>query len=201
MILKVDDLKKMLGITTATEGDNSQINALLPIVQDLVFDYLNNLFLNSEVYSSSSAISFAAPVSGVNSKITGAGETFITEGFFKDADFVVAGSLTNDGIYRINALSETEITLDGDTILKTEAVGETVLVQRMDVPDPIKLLMAKMVGQDLKKSMSATAEKESEKVGDYSVKYSTSSGKLAGYSEDIERILRVYRKPKYVKAL
>ncbi len=200
MILTVDEVKQMLGIPTATETDNAQILALLPVVQDNVFDYMNNLFLNDEVYISSSAISFAAPASGVNSLITGTGETFITEGFFAGAVFVVAGSLINDAIYEIFSLTETIITLPANTIIKTEAVGETVLIQRMDIPEGVKLAMAKMIGDDLKKSMSAGSVAESEKVGDYSVKFSTSTGKLASYTDDIKSLIDKYRKPKFIEA-
>jgi hypothetical protein len=202
MILKVDDLKKMLGISTSTETDNAQINALIPIAQDMVFDYMNNLFLNPRVYIRSSAVQFSAPASGANSKITAAAETFIADGFFAEANFVVAGSLINDGIYRIQSLTDTVLTLTGDTILKTEAAGaadSSILIQRMDVPDPVKLAIAKIVGEDLKKNMSSAAEKESERIGDYSVTYSKTSGPLAGYSEDIKNLLNKYRKPQFAK--
>lgn len=68
-------------------------------------------------------VSFAAGPPGVISRVSG---NFVTDGFLKNGLVTVLGSASNDGVYEIDTVAATSITLITNQGLNVEAAGATV---------------------------------------------------------------------------
>ena len=200
MIATVVEVKAALGITSADYDD--YISALIPAISEQIFDYCNNWFLDDRVYTRNSDFVF----SNSARTIASAASDFVTDGFLTGMEVKVIDSLLNDRNYTLLTVATNLLTLIADEVLTDEDSGETICIEFMQVPKPIKEALYKLIGASIGvKDGQINEDKsvKSEKVGSVSVGYagSDSGGSDSGsFPIEVQRILNVYRRPKFVKA-
>ena len=187
MIITTEIVKNILGITT-TKHDN-QINALIPVVQYHVIEYLNDHFeiLTDRIYNESNTISFTA--SEVSPSINDSQNKFITNGFVKGLHCRAFNSKFNDNIFEIKDVEAGKLIVDLTPKILDEANDSQVVIRITLVrfPEGIQFPVARLIGSQLFTKFGVTVS--SERFDDYSVSYSY---------QDLLKGLDIYRKAKAV---
>ena len=140
-------LVKTLLQISGTSKDNL-IDALIPVIQNLVVETLNNRFhlLDSSgddsIYYSGETIAF---VDSGPDTITDSDEGFVDAGFTSGIDVDIFGSDYNDGIRGVTTTAAGTLTLESAETLITEAAGNAILITRVQFPQAIQSIVADMI--------------------------------------------------------
>ena len=191
MITTVADVKTFLQISVSTY--DTLIAKLIPAVESFVFEYCNNWFEISKdyIYNRSTALVF---VSGTPPTITMEDGTFATDGFVAGMNIRVKNSLYNDGIYSLAIVAEETLTLGASDVLIDEDLGAESEITVVKYPKGLDLIIAKLIGEDLKNSSVTAGEKVvSESVGNHSISYGGSTVK-GQYPDELLALLRPYKR-------
>ena len=188
-IITQAEVKTRLGIT-GTSQDNL-IDAMILDITDWLPDYLNNPFINPNLYYSASTISFATLT------ITDTADGFVDAGFVNGMDIWVNCSDSNNGHYEINTADTDELlVVDNGQAFTIEAAGDaTPYIYQVQYPQGLKSIVANMIKFQINQTVGGDAK--SEKIGDYSVTYKDTAFAGAGasaYPTNIIGSLKPYRK-------
>jgi len=181
-IVTTAEVKTLLQISGTSQ--DTLIDTLIPLVQDYVLAYCNTNFPIKNRYVRSGNITFT---SGTPAMINDAASSFVDAKFTDGMHVLISGSVDNDKIVEVETVTAGVLTLAAGETLITETFSDTdIFLQKIKFPTPLKNTVAKMIGFNLEKNTSKG--KKSEKVGSYSVSFSTE------YPENIMAELRTYRK-------
>ena len=165
------------------------IDALIPIVQRDLVDYLNNIFpdKNTQYCASSIKINSSGTITDTNGQ-------FEIEGFSSGMDIAVEGTYRNSGIYNVEGVSSDTLTLSsGDTVLDESATdeygGNIIQITRVNWPVGLKSLVAQIIWFNIDRAKKGDIK--SKRLGPGSITYmDLGSG---GYPANIYSGLNKYR--------
>jgi hypothetical protein len=200
-IITLEKTKELLQITDNTK--DSLIESLIPLVQDSVCSYCNNLFTNSNFQIISSNIEFVAgveanpdadpdPIVEVLPTIINTDANYILNGFTDGCEIRVMGSKLNNGTYEVETVSADTLTLKSSAIgeIKNEVVTniflDTVIITLVQWPKELWLPVATLIGAKL--AAKGSGVKSESLPGGYSVTYETQP-------ELLKSLFRNFRKP------
>lgn len=141
----------------------SEVEKRLPIIEDFIRDYTGNKFRLEEV-------SVTGNLQFKDNKITCSDVNFIERYFTPNSQIEVYGSIDNDGIYTVTAVSPTEITIDKQLV--TENFTRACTMWRIAYPKALKQVVLDMVMFDVNlNNVDGTIKSES--ISRQSVTYNT----------------------------
>ena len=193
MIITKDECKRYI---RTTDSDNDDlIEALIPIAQEDLCDYLNNHFEDTRVYYSSGDLSF---VRGDPDTITDAKEEFVRRRFAAGMDVYIKGESSNQGIYELATVTAGTLTLTSVNQLISMAYNDTEFVptwhtiSRIVWPNPVKLVVARMVAHLIARYQPGgeLSENRDGVVVSYDRRMS--------YPREITQMAQKYRRPEFV---
>lgn len=191
MIVSLNNVKAVLQLTDNTF--DGLILQLIPAVQNFVFSYCNNFFELPYNIIESSAIQF---VSGSPAKIISDTDLFIN--LHPDMNIKVKNSNYNDGFYTISSATSNILTLSNEDTLIDENNSALVRISIMKVPEDVKLVIAKLIGEDLKNNTVQAGEPVvSESVGNHSVTYGGTNIK-GTYPDELLKMLKPYKRVVFI---
>ena len=196
MIATLAEIKTLTGLDSSYD---TQITALIPIVQNYIIDYTGNKFevtpkSGSRVHKLTGKYLNVAEDSDVDfnaaNKTITASPDLDYESFAvaSGKDITVTGSNYNDGIYSVASVSSNVITVNED--LNDETMSNYVTVRIIKFPESLKLIAAQIIKHWL--LSKSTSGLQSERFDDYSASY---SGDLPAI---IIKQLNAYRQVKFV---
>lgn len=170
MIATLTEIKALLGITVSTY--DTQIKAIIPIVENAISDYCNNDFLDVKqsyklgyilaVYTYKATLSFVASTNSIND--SGSGLTGLN---FKIGDSVrVYNSIHNDQIFTIKTVAAGSIVFEDIDTVVNESAGSSILMARLFWPKTLKSVVADMIKFKINKKINPAVKSES--IDDYS---------------------------------
>ena len=170
-IITKEQAKSLVGITASTY--DTQIAALIPVMQDWIVEYLNNKFLDNTVRMGSSNLTF---VDDTPATITDSSSLFIENGdnktyFYDGMDLEIHGTYRNDKIVEIDTVAAGTLTLaSGETLVDEDAEDDNtyVLLTRINWPTGIQRPFARLLLFDLKMKNPAL---KSRSLADYTETY------------------------------
>lgn len=197
-LMTTAEVKSILKITDSTY--DTDIEFLLPIVEDDLIYELNNAFQDGYVYrQSGTAFEFVRGDSDTKDYITDKEEEFLVHGFRDGMDIVIEGGFSNVGLYTIDSASSGTLKLDeyGELIPQDlddntddHTIGQ-IRISRVKWPKALKLPAAKMVWSLIDDSKPSDAQSES--IDDYSITYFG----VNAYPTKIIRMLDKWRRPRF----
>jgi len=185
MLIKLDEVKKLLSIDLEDSSKNDQIKLLISSIQDFIIEECGiNQFKDDRIQLSSSNISFAS------NTILDSDSQFLESDFIDGLDIVVEDSLYNFGIYSILTAAAGTLTCNFTQDIKssfiTEEAGESITITRIVFPLALKRIIFKMIQFDMNKKIAEGLTSES--IADYS-----SSFGIGDYPESLKKDLALYR--------
>ena len=188
-IITTAEVKTILQISGSDKDD--YIAEMIPIIQEYITDYCNDVFLNKNLYIDGATFSFTSRT------VTDSNSGFVTAGFVSGMDIFINGSDSNDGLYSLNtaaaATMTTTSTAPVSPLFVTEAEGENIIIYHVQYPQALKMSAANMIGYQMSKQNLENVQ--SEKIGDYSVAY---AGVTGAYPDNILQTLKHYKRPSFV---
>ena len=139
-------VKTLLQISGTSK--DAVIDALIPVVQNLVVEELSNRFHmidaagDPAIYITASTIAF---VDSDPDTITDSDSGFVDAAFSDGIDVDVSGSDYNDGIYGVNSVAAGTLTLEAAEELTAEDAGAGVTITRVQFPKGIWSTVADMI--------------------------------------------------------
>jgi len=189
MIASLVEVKTLIQESGTTK--DSLITLLLPMLSNEIFEYCNNWFENTDIYLTDTFV-FADTGNTITADFS--------EFYAVPGDLIhIKGSNYNDGVHKIETITSTVITITSDTEIKDETVENDydVYMYKMEVPNDLKLILAKMVKFHIDLQASGASGVSSESIGSYSVSYVTDSGSTASaYPGYVTNALRKYTQVK-----
>ena len=186
-LLTLQEAKDILQLDDTLD---TTIIVLLPLLsKQVVYAICQNRFINQKITMTSATLTFSESAG----TIVDSQSQFILEDFYTlKQDFVIGGSLYNDGLYEAATVSAGTLTLDISTMtkgFKDEAEGEYIEIKQVVFPDDLKLTTAKWLNYILNKANMQGVKSES--VLSYSVTY------INDMPPDVLREFGYYKKLKF----
>ncbi|MCK5506040.1 MAG: hypothetical protein KAJ10_12810 [Thermodesulfovibrionia bacterium] len=187
-LITTQEVKTILGID---DSYDVRLDALIPLVSNQVmYSICQNRFINQKITMISSTLTFNEDAG----TIVDSEAQFIESDFYTGKqDFVLGGSLYNDGLHEAMSVSITTLTLDLSTMskgFKDEAAGEYIEIKQVVFPQELKLTVARWLWY-LINAKDGASGKQSESVLSYSVSF------LNNVPKDIMKEFNAYRKTKF----
>jgi hypothetical protein len=198
MIATLNEIKRIIGISIGDTSKDTDIKTFMEICEAEIHyicknDFIRNIDLKEEKYYGADTISFEESSNKILDSDNSLDTPFIVGNTIK-----VFNSLENDGIYLIDTIAGdgSYLTIDSDYgSLTDESAGQSISIYKLWYAKPLKFSIANMINFRLSKdSLKQAKGIESEKVDDYSVKFSSNASKLFGYPEEIISSLTNFRK-------
>ena len=172
---------------------NDDIDAMIPVVEKDICEYLNNYFEDRVIYVSKvGGIAFVGNTTGAD-YITDDESDFSTAGFVAGMDVAVRGG-SNYGIHTIAAVTSNKLTLastgilvDQDQDASYNVVGG-IRISRIAWPAALKPYIAQMIWYRINRGRPDNVQ--SERIDDYSVTYINGNA----YPTEIINGLKKFRK-------
>ena len=181
-LISLSEVKTLLQINVSTY--DTLILMLIPIIENEIIEYCNNEFIGTyestqgimpTVYTYSNTMYFTTLDNSLNDDT----EDFTTKKF-KVGDVIrVYNSLHNDRMYTITSIATHKIILDSINTAYDESAGNTLVIARVDFPQKLKFIAARMI----KWGMQKYGFFKQEKFDDYS--YTRDEKLINGYPESI----------------
>ena len=184
MIATLAEIKAILGITGT--GSDTQITALMPIVQADILDYCNNDFSSCKLTYTASDITFTLSTLKIESLTGGITADSFMEG---STDIVVYNSLFNDYHYTVATIADTYFTVDES--ITDEDSERSITIKTVFYPTALKSIFASMITTKI--NVNNTGGIKSKKLETFSVTYSTED-MSGGYLKTDLQSLTKYRK-------
>jgi hypothetical protein len=200
MIATLAEIKRIIRIAQSDTTKDTDIKFYMPIIEEEIHDickhdFIRNRDLINEKYLAATLnISFEASSYKILDSDSNLDDAFIAGNSIK-----VQGSLENDGIYLISTVAGDGSYLTIDSTYGTlvdEDAGQAISIFKLWYPKSLKFAIATMINYRMSSdSMKKSQGIESEKVDDYSVKFSNEKkNSLSGYPGDIMKMLQPHRK-------
>lgn len=173
---------------------DSQIDTLIPLVEEDLVEYLNNCFPDKDTSYQAGTIvlnDLSPPT------ITDTEEQFVIEGFEGNMDIALEGSYRNSGLYTVDVTAAGTLTLSSaDSLLNEGTTDEygsnTLRVTRVRWPEAIKPLVSQMIWENMDNIRAKNVQSKS--LGPFSITYmAIESG---GYSDHVVKGLSKWRNVK-----
>ena len=182
-IVTAADVVTYSDISTSAAGVLA--SGLIPIVQDRINSYCNNMFVSDDIYMQDE-LTFTSSATVT----AGTGNDWVDHGF-KDLDEIyIYNSRRNDGYYTVTSVTTVTMTLGTGTVTD-EYSGASILVSLVRWPDSVKYAAAQMVKFDYDDRPSRAAGLRSQSLGPRSESYGEAGA--FGYPQDILGLLDNYR--------
>lgn len=186
-LITIGETKRIMGIDDTYD---SQLAMLIPIVSyQVMYSICQNRFVNQKITIKNSTFTFDED----NETIVDSLSQFIVSKFPTGVgDIVVAGSLSNDGLYEVKTITASTITLNMrvmDKKLVDEAEDEFIEIKYVQFPQELKLPTAQWLWYLLSKDNFAGLQSES--VLSYSATY------VSDIPDNIKRQFNQRRKMKF----
>ncbi len=146
MIVDKEEAKRLVGETKFTH--DAEIEALLPLVQDDLVEYCNNLFLDPLISYHVSQISY---VKGNPDTITDNLSEFVDKRFAAGMDVFIDANNTNRGIYELAIVAAGTLTFTTSNELVSMAYDDSenapggARISLINWPRPLKIVASRMV--------------------------------------------------------
>ena len=148
-IVTRDEVKELMQIKNSDL--DVEIQAYIPIVQQFILDYCNNLFLNGSVYYYSSGIAFVNGGDSVDT-ITDSNSGFVDAFFHANMDLYIDNSYNNCFHVFVESIVAGTLTLSKYDSLVNEAAGNrTIYLVKAEFSASLKMTAAKMINFNLQK--------------------------------------------------
>lgn len=182
MIATVSEIKELLQITDST--NDSLIETLIPIIEDEIFEYTQNYFINQKIRYNSTSISFSNSSTPI---ICDTNSLFLTNNFNDNCHINIYGSKYNDGNYKVSTVSAGYMYLDSTESLITESAENNIYVTYVVYPKNLKIIISNMIKFAISKQDLSV---KSESIDDYSATYNIGS---SNYPDPILNALNKYK--------
>ena len=146
MIIDKEECKRLVG-ETGFDHD-AEIEALLPIVQDDLVEYCDNLFLDPLISYYVSQLTY---VNGDPDTVTDGQSLFSTKRFAAGMDVFIDSNNTNRGIYELATVAAGTLTFTTSSELVSMAYDDSTYpstgaeIAMINWPRPLKMVAARMV--------------------------------------------------------
>ena len=146
MIVDKEECKRLVG-ETGFDHD-AEIEALLPIVQDDLVEYCDNLFLDPLISYYVSQLTY---VKGDADTVTDGQSLFVSKRFAAGMDVFIDSNNTNRGIYELATVAAGTLTFTTSSELVSMAYDDSsypssgARIAMMNWPRPLKMVAARMV--------------------------------------------------------
>jgi hypothetical protein len=188
-IITTAEVKTILQISGSDY--DTYIAQMIPIMQEYITDYCNDVFLNKNLYIDGPTFSFTSRT------VSDSDSGFVTAGFVSGMDIYIEGSDSNDGLYSLNTAAAASMTTTSTApvskLFVTEDAGAYLTIYHVQYPQALKMACANMIGYQMSKQNLENVS--SEKIGDYSVSYADVTGE---YPNNILQTLKHYKRPSFV---
>jgi hypothetical protein len=166
-------------------------SGLIPIVQDRICLICNNnfetdLYLQQQVTFNTSA----RTIVGTSS--------YESENFLAGDDIFLFNSYRNDGVYSLESVSGSTLTLISGQTVVDELSGASVYISVIKWPLPIKHAASLMVAYDYDVRPKQAANLKAHSLGPFSESFTTGSENPYGYPDTIMQFLIPYRMARIV---
>jgi len=187
-IITTAEVKTILQISGSDK--DTYIAAMIPIMQDYITDYCNDVFLNEDIYVDGATFSFSSRT------VSDSDSGFVAAGFVSGMDIFIEGSYSNNGLYSLNTVAAASMTTTSadpvSRVFVAEDAGANLTIYHVQFPQALKMACANMIGYQM--SRQNLENVSSEKVGDYSVSYADVTGE---YPSNILSTLKHYKRPSF----
>ena len=187
-IITTAEVKTILQISGSDK--DTYIAAMIPIMQDYITDYCNDVFLNEDIYVDGATFSFSSRT------VSDSDSGFVAAGFVSGMDIFIEGSYSNNGLYSLNTVAAASMTTTSadpvSRVFVAEDAGANLTIYHVQFPQALKMACANMIGYQMSKQNLENVS--SEKVGDYSVSYADVTGE---YPSNILSTLKHYKRPSF----
>jgi hypothetical protein len=184
MIATLAEIKVLLGISDSSK--DTQITALIPIVESDLFTYCNNLFLDQDITFGGSCTITSA---GSAYKIVCAAGGMDAVGFASGDKILLKGSKRNDGYWTISGVASGYIQVAEAVVAESTAFDADLTLAVF--PSALKIYVAKMIGYQLYHVNDSGLTGES--IGNYSYSRQSGGSLDAGYPAEILKGLDRWR--------
>jgi len=194
VLVASSNVKLWTGITS-TDYDET-IEALNPIILDDITNYCKNSFVRSTMYQWDDNISFSTST-GSNSIISNASTSDVDFTEFIDVGNIirVVDAIQNNGYFSVVSVNSTVITVNETIKTESSSTGKFPIVYRVDYPDDIPFIGAKMIRWSIDSQNRDGLRSES--LGDYSYTLQELVGNNM-YPTNIVGGLKKYKKAKFL---
>ena len=206
MIITLEEVKTALGITDTSQDE--ELVSLILSVQEQIFTYCNNWFVDTRFNFSSTSLVFSpsVPTPTTNAKIEDANNDFVAKGFYDGMEIIVRCAERNYGNKTVRSVTANRLILGNNEDIIAESSSTQIYLLKMMVPYSLKNLALKMVKMNYGEGGGIYTDIKSESVGNYSVSYGGGSGGSSGsgggslYPSGIQAQLNMFRKAKFIGA-
>lgn len=181
MLLTRVDVQDICQIT----GNDDLIEKLIPLAEARFFSLTGNYFPEREFMVSSNNV----VINSTSRTVTMSGVNLETEGFTSNRHLIISGSLLNDGIFAVESVSGSTITLASGSVLESESSGRSIILTRSKIPADVPMIIAMMIGWTI--DNKALKGKQSVKLGDYSE--TLGSANVADYPKMIKDGIETFK--------
>jgi hypothetical protein len=182
MIVTRAEIKALLQITGTTQ--DTLIDALIPLVNNDIFEITNNRFLDTNIRYSSNTFT----LSNTGKTIVDGNSRFLDYDFAGVQHINIMGSKYNDNNYKVTSITASTITLDSGSEIINES-GNNIYITRVNYPASLKMIVAHMIKFKLNKNIGNGLK--SENIDGYSY---TLDDVSVGYPATINAMLTKYKK-------
>ena len=189
MFITRDEIKDLIGLAD-TDSYDQYIEKAILAAEKFVLSETKNFFEvhTDKVIRSANTISFDK----ASNAILDSENLFMECGFISGLLVRVKGSFVNDSFYQIKTVTAGSLVSDTSNRVKDEAAGFDVRITVCQIPEEVKLFIAKFINH-YKPSKTSKENISSEKFDDYSVTYLNTES----LPEDILELLDPFRKLKW----
>lgn len=183
MIATRNEIKTLLQLTDNTY--DSFIEANIPLIDQIICDYCNNDFIDTEFdYFSSTEISFDNTDNSIN--FTGIGD----KDLIATDTIRVYKSLRNNQLFTVDTVNSNSIIVNCIDNITDEDAGEGIFIAKVTYPKSLKMVVAKMIKYLIAQLSEDEVGIKTEKIDDYSVTYIDD---ISGFPSSIMKSLNNYR--------
>ncbi len=181
-LITLVEVKLRLGIADSDTSRDDMISAMIIDIRDWLPDFLNNKFLNKNLFYNAGTISFSSIT------VSDSESGFLDAGFVTGMDIFIDDSDSNNGFYLLATAQAGSMTITSDTFT-TEAAGDaTPIIYQVLYPPGLKTPVANLIRWQMNQEVVQNIA--SEKIGDYSVSYAS----VDNWPSSIKAGLKPYRR-------
>ncbi len=159
-------------------------NGLIPVVQDRITQYCNNMFVSDDIKHQGKIV-----FSATSTVTADTGNNWVNFGFKDDDEIYIYNSRRNDGYYGVTSVTTVVMTLGTGTV-EDELSGASILVSLVEWPTSIAWAASQFVKFDYDDRVARVAGLRSQSLGPRSESYSDVGA--FGYPLDLLGLLDDY---------
>lgn len=183
-LITVSEVKTFLEITDPAH--DNLLQALVTSVNDFIIRRINNYAVPG-FYQAGYNVVFDKAAKTITLDDPAITYGFVYQGFADGNSILIKGSHQNDGIYTIASLTESQITIEEDTLTNETNINRTV-IQRVKFTEDVKLAASEYIAS--KMDINKTRGISSYSLGDYS--------ETRKMQSEMQDIFRPYKKMQWI---